>query len=317
MTTIPETSHLTAEQLDLIKNTVARGATPDELRLFLYRAKELGLDPLKPGQIHFVKYGSGPGTIVIGIEGFRAKAGSTGKHVGTKRGVVRDPTGRALGAWAEVYRSDWQHPAREEVSLAEYTTGRGPWLRMPETMIKKVAEVAALRMAFPEQLGGVYAPEEMEQAEAQGRDESDELLPAGASAAENAREESPAPRAPSPEPSTVDREAWKETRAIELGFANRREQVLAVRALQDDLAAFGISEEWAAERLAERKKKTLWALRPDEMREFHEAVRRAGERSRVDSAPGERRRVESEPSDRRRGDGEPPKRPRGGLSRAS
>ena len=156
----------TPEQIKLITDTVAKGATPDELKLFLYRCKVLGLDPLKPGQIHFVKYGNSPGTIVVGIEGFRAKAGRTGKQSGAKRGVIRDDKGKCIGGWAEIYRHDWQHPAREEVALAEYSTGKGPWAKMPETMIKKVAEAAALRMAFPDDLGGIYVREEMDQAEA-------------------------------------------------------------------------------------------------------------------------------------------------------
>lgn len=155
---------MTTEQMNLIKSTVAKNATNDELQLFLYRCKHMGLDPLKPGQIHFVKYGNSAGTIVVGIDGFRSKAAATGKHSGTKRGVLRDEQGKCIGAWAEVYRSDWTHPAREEVSLFEYNKGGGNWAKMPETMIKKVAEVAALRMAFPDDLGGVYSDDEMDQA---------------------------------------------------------------------------------------------------------------------------------------------------------
>ncbi len=155
---------LTDEQMDLIKNTVAKGATDNELKLFLYRCKEIGLDPLKPGQIFFIKYGSGPGTIVIGRDGFRARAASIGLHTGTKVGIIRDDKGHCLGAWCEVYRKDWKEPAREEVSLREYDTGKGQWAKMPETMIKKVAEVAALRMAFPDQLSGLYSSDEMDQA---------------------------------------------------------------------------------------------------------------------------------------------------------
>ena len=155
----------TDEQLKLITETVAKGATKSELQLFLYRAKNLNLDPLKPGQIYFIKYGSGPGTIVVGIEGFRSRAAKTGKLSGIKRGAIKDSAGKLIGAFAEVYRSDWKECAREEVALKEYDTGRGNWQKMPETMIKKVAECAALRMAFPDDLGGVYAPEEMEQAE--------------------------------------------------------------------------------------------------------------------------------------------------------
>jgi phage recombination protein Bet len=155
----------TPEQVDLIKATVAKGATDNELKLFLYRCHNMGLDPLKPGMVHFIKYGTAPGSIVVGIDGFRAKAQSTGKFAGIARGVVRDDKGKCIGAWCEVRRSDWQHPAREEVSLAEYSTGKAMWAKMPETMIKKVAEAATLRMAFPDDFGGIYAEEEMHQAE--------------------------------------------------------------------------------------------------------------------------------------------------------
>ncbi len=150
------------EQLELIKATVAKGATDNELKLFLYRCKNMGLDPLKPGMVHFIKYGSSPGTIVVGIEGFRSKAARTGKLSGIKRGVINDDKGKLVGGWCEVFRSDWQHSAREEVLLSEYSTGKAMWAKMPSTMIKKVAEVAALRMAFADELGGVYAEEELE-----------------------------------------------------------------------------------------------------------------------------------------------------------
>jgi phage recombination protein Bet len=156
----------TPEQIKLIRDVVAKGASDDELKLFLYRCKNMGLDPLKPGQIYFIKYGNSPGTIVVGIEGFRTRANTTGKLAGIKRGVLRDEKSRCVGAWAEVFRKDWNEPAREEVSLTEYNTGKGNWNKMPETMIKKVAEAAALRMAFPDELGGVYTNEEMDQAEA-------------------------------------------------------------------------------------------------------------------------------------------------------
>lgn len=156
---------MSKDQLELIKNTVAKNATNDELKLFLYRCKQMGLDPLKPGQIYFIKYNNSAGTIVVGLDGFRAKAEASGRHAGTKRGIIKDEKGKALGAWCEVYRSDWREPAREEVSLEEYNTGKGQWAKMPETMLKKVAEVAALRMAFPDILGGIYSQEEMDQAE--------------------------------------------------------------------------------------------------------------------------------------------------------
>ena len=69
----------TNEELDLIKNTVAKGATDNELKLFLYTAKERGLNPLTR-QIHFVKRGDN-GVIQTGIDGFRLIAERTGQYI--------------------------------------------------------------------------------------------------------------------------------------------------------------------------------------------------------------------------------------------
>lgn len=171
-------AQLTREQIELVKHTVAIGATDNELALFLYQAKKRGLDPLTR-QIYFIKRRQfNPdtdrydevGTIQTGIDGFRVIANRTGKLSGIKRGIILDE-GNLIGAWAEVYRSDWQQPAREEVSLVEYCqtkkdgSPRGLWATMPETMLKKVAEAAALRMAFPEDLSGIYSHDEMAQAD--------------------------------------------------------------------------------------------------------------------------------------------------------
>lgn len=154
------------EKLSLIKRTVAKNATDDELELFFYRCTELKLNPLMPGQIYFVKFGNNPGSIIVGLEGFRAKAHRTGQLNGIKRGKITDDDGNLVGAWADVYRKDCLHPFHEEVALHEYADTRKPiWKNMPETMIKKVAEVAALRMAFPDDLGGVYIAEEFHKAE--------------------------------------------------------------------------------------------------------------------------------------------------------
>ena len=111
------------------------------------------------------------GSIQTGIDGFRVIADRTEKLAGIKRGIIRDGNQKIAGAWAEVYRNDWSEPAREEVSFSEYcqTNSKGEptkmWRMMPETMIKKCAESAALRMAFPQDLSGLYTHEEMAQAD--------------------------------------------------------------------------------------------------------------------------------------------------------
>jgi len=47
------------------------------------------------------------------------------------------------------------------VYFSEYTKGRDLWLSKPRTMIAKVAEMHALRMAFPEELAKQYIDEEL------------------------------------------------------------------------------------------------------------------------------------------------------------
>ena len=151
------------KQMDLIKRTVAKNATDDELELFFYRCKQLDLNPLLPGQVYFLKFGNNPGSIIIGLDGFRDRAHKTGELNGIKRGKVLDQSGKLIGAWAEVFRKGVEHSFREEVPLSEYHDKRKQtWQNMPETMIKKVAEVAALRMAFPAQFGSVYLREEFD-----------------------------------------------------------------------------------------------------------------------------------------------------------
>jgi len=176
------------KQMEYIRNKVCKNATEEELEQFFYRCSVLKLDPLMPGQIYFLKFKKrnpkpnedpfNPGSIVIGIDGFRLQASRTGKLSGIKRGVMRDAKGNCIGGWADVYRKDWDHPAHLEVSLKEYADPwKDTWKDMPESMIQKVAEVGALRMAFPEVFGGVYSHEEMDQAGRKEREVESEVSP--------------------------------------------------------------------------------------------------------------------------------------------
>jgi len=160
--TLAEKFNYTEKQMHLIRTKVCKNASDEELEHFFYKCTALKLDPLM-GQIYFVKFGNSPGTIIIGIDGYRMRAQATGKLNGIKRGVIRDSkTGKCTGAWADVYRKDWEHPIHEEVPLEEYMCEKPNWKKMPETMIKKVAEAAALRMAFPDAYNGIYVQEEMD-----------------------------------------------------------------------------------------------------------------------------------------------------------
>lgn len=71
-----------------------------------------------------------------------------------------------LGGWAKVYRKDRRVPYLCRIDLKEYSkqkqNGDGTWDKMTKTMIDKCAVVTAMRSAFPQQLGGLYTQEEVD-----------------------------------------------------------------------------------------------------------------------------------------------------------
>lgn len=160
---------MTPEQVDLIRRTICAGASDDELQLFLMQCKRTGLDPFSR-QIHAVKR-SGKMTIQVGIDGLRLVADRTGKTDGQDGPYWCGPQGVWKDVWLAqevpnaakvvVYRKGQQ---RGYVGIAHWTeyAQQGPmWAKMPALMLSKVAESLALRKAFPMELSGLYAPEEM------------------------------------------------------------------------------------------------------------------------------------------------------------
>lgn len=173
------------DHVKLIRETVGKDAANEaEFQRFLHRASKLNLDPLD-GSIHLTSRNKKVydpdkkadrwekvNTIIVGIDGFRAVADINKKLSGIARGLLRDDKGLLIGGWAEVFRPDWEKPARNEVLLKEYQQikdGRptGMWANMPAAMIMKCAEAGAHRMANPALFARIYTPEEMEQAESE------------------------------------------------------------------------------------------------------------------------------------------------------
>lgn len=173
---------ITSAQVELIKHTVAVGATDEELKLFFYECRRRGVHPLDR-LIHFVKRGEGPSSkaaFQCSIDFMRSQAEASGEYRG-QNDVQYGPLVVIEGhkdlfgpEWAKatVIRRDHESGESYMTSATVYWNEFYPgekmgfmWRKMPRLMLGKVAEAQALRKAFPRQLQGLYSFEEMEQAD--------------------------------------------------------------------------------------------------------------------------------------------------------
>jgi phage recombination protein Bet len=169
----------TDDQKQLIKNTVAKGATDDELALFLHLAQTYGLDPFAK-EIFCMKYGNQAATIITGRDGYLKIANGRQEMDGIQSdSVCKNDTltkntdgtvnhtygtperGPVIGAYALVFRKDRSRAAYFYAPMAEYNAGSNPtWKKYPTAMIIKVAEACALKRAFS--ISGLVTQEEMD-----------------------------------------------------------------------------------------------------------------------------------------------------------
>lgn len=160
---------LPKEQIELIRKTVASGATDTELQLFLYDCQRRGIHPLDR-LLHFTKRG-GKYTPVTSIDFMRSQAAMSGEMAGSDDatfGVSSGDEAHPPSATVTVYRlTNGQRFAYTATARwSEYCPDNAQmWKRMPHTMLAKCAEALALRKAFPQQLAGLYAKEELDQAD--------------------------------------------------------------------------------------------------------------------------------------------------------
>lgn len=179
-------NNFTEAQINVIKNTIAKGASDEELELFLSACRRTGLDPFSR-QIYSIKYGNNR-TIQTSIDGFRTIASRNPDYAGQtttlfcgKDGVwteIWTADGYPFAAKVGIYRKGYQEPTFAIAKWNSYVqifNGKPSqmWAKFPELMLGKCAEALALRKAFPNDLSGLYTAEEMSQAQTSTNEENE------------------------------------------------------------------------------------------------------------------------------------------------
>jgi phage recombination protein Bet len=158
-------------QRQMIRDAYANGASEQEFAVLMEIACARRLNPLLR-QIHFVKRWDNQRRREVwsaqaSIDGLRAIAERTGRYDGQDEPEYVEKDGQVVACKVRVYRKDWSRPVVGVAHWEEYvqTTKDGSvtafWKRMPHVMLAKCAESIALRKAFPEDMAGLYVPEEM------------------------------------------------------------------------------------------------------------------------------------------------------------
>jgi len=140
--------------IETIRQTVCKGATDAQFRMFIEVCRGSGLNPFLR-EIWFVPSVG----IMAGRDGYLAVANKHPQFDGMETRVERDEKNVPIKATCTVWRKDRGHPIICEAYYNEYKKASGVWSQYPSAMISKVAEVLSLKRSFA--INGVVTEEEV------------------------------------------------------------------------------------------------------------------------------------------------------------
>jgi phage recombination protein Bet len=168
----------TPEELNLIRDTLAKDLTAPEFSMFQAVSKATGLNIIMR-QLYAVKR-QGRITFQTSIDGFRLTAQRSKEYAGQQGPFWCGEDGEWKDVWVldkppvaakvGVLRQGFAEPVWGVAKFSSYAQvfdGKlgAMWAKMPDLMIAKCAEALALRKAFPAELSGIYTSDEMAQAD--------------------------------------------------------------------------------------------------------------------------------------------------------
>jgi phage recombination protein Bet len=210
----PHQSNFSPTQVAALQQIGVEHASPGDLSVFFHVCQRSGLDPFAK-QIYMIGRNSRElvdgewrnvvkQTIQTGIDGFRLIGRRAADRANHAVSVSAPEWAHEDGSWRPVWRKAWGRPVAARVTIHrggepfvavalfdEYAQTKRDgeltqmWAQRPAGQIAKCAEALAWRLAFPQDLSGIYADVEMEQAESHG---GQPQAPTSGSGADRARE---------------------------------------------------------------------------------------------------------------------------------
>lgn len=150
------------ETLNTLISTTFKGLTPEVAKRAALEGAMCGFtfEDFLDKNVYAIPF-KGSYSLVTSISHAR-KIGMKSGVVGKSAPVFEEKDNKIISCTVTIKRKvkDYIGEYVATVFFAEFNTGRGLWTTKPRTMIAKVAEMHALRMACPEEMSDVYLQEE-------------------------------------------------------------------------------------------------------------------------------------------------------------